>query len=38
MFAWIAPDDVYLYFSLILVTKTIPVEQGTTSAAQLSPL
>ena len=38
IFAWIAPDNVYLYFSLILVTKAIPVEQGTTSAARLSPM
>jgi hypothetical protein len=30
-FTWIAVGD--LYFSLILVTKANPVEQGTTSAA-----
>jgi hypothetical protein len=32
MFAWIALDNVDIHFSLILVTKAIPVEQGTTSA------
>ena len=32
-FTWIAPD--YLYFLLILVTKSNPVEQETTSAAWL---
>jgi hypothetical protein len=32
---WIAPSDVDLLFSLILVTKTSAVEGGTTSAACL---